>query len=434
MSFLWNEGLSAPRFPALEGDIATDVLVIGGGMAGVLCAMMLRDAGVDYALVEAGSIGQGITKGTTAVISAQHDTLYSDMIAKNGEKAAQLYLEANLKAVDRFRTLSRSIPCDFEERPSIMYSLTDRHVMERECGALHSLGFPAEFVEKLPLDLNIAGAVRFPGMAQFHPLKFLYGAARGLNIYENTFVRSLEGTKAITASGCIRAKKVIVATHFPFINGHGLYFMKLYQMRSFVIALEDAPELGCTMVDMAEGGIYLRSYKGLLLVGGGDHRTGKKGGGFQAVQAFAEKHFPKAKEKYAWANQDCMSLDGVPYIGPYSPSLDNVYVATGFNEWGMTSSMAAAEMLSAMATGRESVFSSVFAPNRSMLTAQLFANTGATLVNFLTPTAPRCPHMGCALKWNRAEHSWDCPCHGSRFDASGRLIDNPAMKDCRGGR
>ena len=398
-------------------------------MAGILCALRMQEAGTDYILVEGKQIGGGITKGTTAVLTAQHDTLYQDMIRKFGAQKSKLYLSANLCAVERFRKLSEHIPCDFEEMPSVMYSLHDKKLMEREAKAVQSLGFPAEFSTSTPLPFPVAGAVHYPGMAQFHPLKFLYGAANGLNIYENTFVQKLDGTTALTPHGCIRAKKVIVATHFPFVNRHGLYFAKLYQQRSYVIAFENAPELGCTIVDAAENGVYLRSYRGFLLVGGGDHRTGKKGGGFATPRAFASQYFPKVKEKYTWANQDCVSLDGVPYIGPYSSGFPNVFVATGFNLWGITTSMVAAELLTDLVLKRENKFASAFATNRSIFSEQLFSNMCTTLADFITPSTKRCSHMGCTLKWNTAEHSWDCPCHGSRFDEHGHLIDNPAMRD-----
>lgn len=434
MEYLWEQGIQSTHYPHLDGDISTDVLVIGGGMAGVLCARQLAKAGADCVLVEAKRIGSGVTKGTTAVLTAQHDTLYTDLISSFGREKAKLYLDANLRAVERYQALSRDIPCAFEERPSVMYSLTDAETLRKEAAAVNSLGFPAEFVAEVPIPLKVAGAVRYPDMAQFHPLKLLHGAARGLKIYEHTFVHRLEGAVAYTDRGRVTAKNVIVATHFPFINKHGMYFMKLYQKRSFVLALQNAPALNCTLVDMAEGGMYFRSYQNLLLVGGGDHRTGQKNGGFDAVRAFVRQYYPQAREAISWATQDCMSLDGVPYIGPYSPSLPNVFVASGFNEWGMTTSMVASDILSDLVQGRENRFAPVFSPSRSMLHTQLFANLGATAVNFCIPTVKRCPHLGCALRWNPAEHSWDCSCHGSRFDGSGALIDNPALRNASVGR
>ncbi len=430
MEYLWTKGMEPPQFPALHGNISTDVLVIGGGMAGILCALLLQNRGLSCVVAEGKRIGTGITKGTTAVISAQHGTLYSDLIKKFGVERAKSYLHANLRAVRRFDEMAANIECEHQELPSLMYAVNDAKKMEQEAAAVRSLGFPALFLTKTSLPFPIAGAVQFPGMAQFHPLKFLYGAAKNLHIYENTFVQRVEGNTALSEHGTISAKKIVIATHFPIINSHGMYSAKLYQKRSFVLALENAPKLSYTVSSFSPSGIYLRNYQDLLLFGGGDRRTGT-GDSFEMLRELARRYYPQARETYAWATQDCMSLDGVPYIGRYSRSLPNVYVATGFNEWGMSSSMLAAELLADMLSGCSSADAKTFAPSRSMLRGQLFLNMGETLLNFVNPVPRRCTHLGCALKWNKAEHTWDCPCHGSRFDANGSVIDNPAMRHIR---
>ncbi len=428
MNSLWESTVRRPSYPALEGDVQTDVLVIGGGMTGVLCARALAKRGVDCLVVEADRIGGGTTRGTTAVLTAQHGALYGSLIKRFGAQKARLYLEANLRAVRRFRALAQEIPCDFEDADSYLYSTAEALSLQKEAAAVRSLGFPARFTTDTDLPFPIAGAVVFPGMAQFHPLKFLYGAAEGLRIYEHTRVLRLEDGLAIARGGRIRANRIVVATHFPILNRRGLYFMKLYQKRSFVLALRNVPALRGTYAEPTEGGIYLRGYDDLVIVGGGDHRTGRKGGGFEAVEAFVRQRYPQAEVVARWAAQDCMSLDSVPYIGPYSPATPNLYVATGFNEWGMTSAMVASQLLADALTGRANSFASAFTTDRSMLRAQLWRNLGATAADYLTPTAPRCPHLGCALKWNAAEHSWDCPCHGSRFAGEdGSILENPAL-------
>ena len=159
------------------------------------------------------------------------------------------------------------------------------------------------------------------------------------------------------------------------------------------------------------------------------HRTGKRGGGWQELQRFAKEHYPDAKEVSRWATQDCMSLDGIPYIGQYAQSTQGLYVATGFNKWGMTSSMVSALLLCDLVQGRKNDWEKLFSPSRSILHPQLAINAAESVIGLLTPTAPRCPHLGCALKYNAEEHSWDCPCHGSRFDEKGAVIDNPATDD-----
>ena len=432
MEFLWTRGLEPPHFPALEDDIETDVLVIGGGMAGILCALRLQQAGIRCVVAEARTVGSGITKGTTAVLTAQHDTLYTELVKNSGEAAAGQYLQANLEALRQFGRLQEQFPCDYEKADSIMYDCSDRHKMEQEAAVVRALGFDAQFIRQPPLPFPVAGAVLYPGMAQLHPLKLLYGAARTLTVYENTFVCRLEGTTAVTRHGRIRAARIVVASHFPFLNSHGKYYMKLYQKRSYVAAYTNAVPLGCTLADAAENGVYLRSYGDYLLIGGGDHRTGVKSDGFAPVRSFARQYFPQAREAFCWVNQDCMSLDGIPYIGPYSPGTPGVFVAAGFNEWGMTGSMVAAGLLCALLQGESSPFAPTFAPDRRMRKRPLVSNLGAALASFAVPTAPRCPHLGCALRRNHREHTWECPCHGSRFTADGRLIDGPAMQDCRG--
>lgn len=431
MESLWEQTWEQPDFPSQHRDMSTDVLIIGGGMAGILCAYQLHCAGVPYVLVEAETICSGITKNTTAKITSQHGLIYDKLISKFGIQRAKQYLTANQAAVQTYRQLCRNMDCDFEEKAAYVYALDDRRKIERELNALEKLGFSAEFVDKLPLPFPVAGAVRFSNQAQFHPLKFVSSLAKGLHIYEHTQVRELMGTTAVTNHGRICAKKIIVTTHFPFLNKHGSYFLKLYQHRSYVIALQGASEVDGMYLDEAQMGMSFRNHKNLLLVGGGGHRTGKKGGGWQELRDFARRYYPQAEETYHWATQDCMSLDGVPYIGLYSASTADLYVATGFNKWGMTTSMVSAMILSDLVQGKKNPYEDVFSPSRSILHPQLAVNGFEAAVSLLTPTTKRCPHLGCALKWNAREHTWDCPCHGSRFTKDGKLIDNPATDNLK---
>lgn len=429
MNSIWTECAALPQFPSLEGSIKTDVLIIGGGMAGILCAHYLQERGVDYILAEGETICSGITKNTTAKVTSQHGLIYHKLLKSGGTTKARLYLEANQKALKKYTELCKTIDCDFEEKAAYVYSLDNRKKLELEAEALSKIGFSPKIVETDELPFPTVGAICLEHQAQFHPFKFISQLAKSLNIYEHTFVTALSPNRAVTASGEITFQKLIVTTHFPMDNKHGMYFLKMYQHRSYVIALENAAQINGMYVDEARGGMSFRNYGNLLFVGGGGHRTGKKGGNWQELRAFAEKYYPNAKEKYFWATQDCMSLDGIPYIGQYSPNMEGCFVASGFNKWGMTSSMAAAMILADMVTGKENPYAQVFSPSRNMIKPQLFLNGCEAVVNLLTPSGKRCPHMGCALKWNGAEHSWDCPCHGSRFREDGSLIDNPANGD-----
>lgn len=433
MGSVWTDDLRMPCFPPLWGQARTDVLVIGGGMAGLLCAHMLQNAGVNCAVAEAASIAGGITKNTTAKITSQHGLIYQQLVNRFGTEKAALYLQANEQALAAFRALCAKIDCDFSEEDNYIYSTDNREKLEQELRALESIGEKAEFAEGLPLPFPTVGAVKFPRQAQFHPLKFLSAIADELTVYENTPVRRLEKGAAITDRGVIRADAFVVATHFPFLNKHGSYFLKLYQQRSYALSLENAPALPGMYLDERENGLSFREYEGRLILGGGGHRTGHEGGGWNELEKFAKTHYSDAKITRRWAAQDCMSLDGVPYIGRYSAMTPNLYVASGFNKWGMTTSMVAAQLLSDLITGKKSPYEAVFSPSRSMLHAQLGVNAVEAGKNLLTVSPKRCPHLGCALKWNPQERSWDCPCHGSRFEENGRLIDNPATKNLRGG-
>ena len=372
---------------------------------------------------------------------------------------------------------------------SFAYSISDRKILEDELEALNKIGFPAEFADKLPLPFPVVGAVQFRKQAEFHPLKFLSAISRGLNIYENTCVKELTEHTAVTENGKITAKKMIVATHFPFINKHGSYFLKMYQHRSYVIALENAPDLNGMYIDEAEKGMSFRNYKNLLLVGGGSHRTGKKGGNWTELETFADTYYPNARKVYRWATQDCMTLDSVPYIGRYSKHTPDFYVATGFNKWGMTSSNVAGNIIVDKILGRENEYENVFKAtrlhpikNNVELGNMIKETTNSFVINkFKVPDAdldviednsvmsgskkagnfeeikndsghvlkyngqtigiykdndgkifavnPICTHLGCLLSWNNLDKTWDCPCHGSRFDYKGHQLYNPAIRD-----
>lgn len=432
MNSIWAKTEKKIHFAPQKENQRTDVLIIGGGIAGILCAYKLKNAGVDCILAEANEICGGITKNTTAKITFQHGLIYHKMIRRFGEDKARRYAEAQSGAIDEYARLCRETDCDFEKKDSYVYSLDDRQKIEKEVSALNRIGVKADFSDAGELPFKVAGAVRVKDQAQFHPLRFLYTIARDLPICEHTKVVELMPNKARTNHGEIAYKKLIVATHFPMLNKHGLYPLKLYQHRSYVIALKGAQNANGMYVDEADTGLSFRSYGDLLLVGGGGHRTGKKGGCWQELEDFAHKHYPNAGIVGKWATQDCMTLDDIPYIGQYSKSTPDMFVAAGFNKWGMTNAMVAADILCDLVRRKANPYAEIFSPSRTVLRPQFAVNAFESAVGLLTPTVPRCPHLGCALKYNRAEHSWDCSCHGSRFTERGELIDNPATDDHRG--
>ncbi len=433
---IWENTSEICTHKELNREIKTDVLIIGGGLCGILCAYFLKNAGIDCVLVDGNTIASGITKNTTAKITSQHGLIYSNLLKKKGMRKTQLYLKAHESAIAGYEKLCKNINCDFKKSRSFVYSRYDRNKIENEMNALNQIGFNASFAEEIELPFKIAGAVCFENQAQFNPLKFISEICKGLNIkglniYENTFVYELLKDKAITSNSTIKYDTAIVATHFPFINKHGSYFIKLYQERAYISAFKNAQTLNDMYLDESNDGFSFRSYNDTLLIGGSSHRTGKHSLAWEPLNAFAKKHYPHSELVCQWAAQDCMSLDHIAYIGQYSKRTPNLYVATGFNKWGMTSSLLSATILTDLINGKENEFADLFSPQRSIMTSQLATNISEAACNLIAPTKKRCPHLGCALKWNKNEHTWDCPCHGSRFESNGHLLDNPATDNLK---
>ncbi|EOU1469859.1 FAD-dependent oxidoreductase [Clostridium perfringens] len=475
MKSVWSESCKFRKREALNKDIKTDVLVIGAGIAGVLTAYMLKQKGRDVVLIDAAEIASGNTKNTTAKITSQHDLIYSKLIAEFGEEKARQYAKANELAIKKYKEIieDKRIECDFEEKPAYVYSLNEVDVLKEEVEAAKNLGIDAEFVQEANLPFKINGAVKFNNQAQFNPLKFLKGISNELVIYENTRALEIKENLVVTSGGNITANNIVVATHYPIMNAPGYYFMKMHQERSYVLALENTSEIDGMYIDLNKEGYSFRTYNNLLLLGGISHRTGENedGGSYDELRKVAKKLYPKAKEKYYWSAQDCMTIDGIPYIGRYSSETPNIYVATGFNKWGMTSSMVSAMIISDMILEKENDFSEIFSPRRFDLSLSInnIANDLIeTAKNFIAQkvyipsseiehiknghggiieyngekvgvyknkegkeffVSTKCTHLGCQLSWNADELTWDCPCHGSRFDYKGRLIGSPATKD-----
>ena len=475
MQSIWSESCKFRKREVLDKDIKTDTIIIGAGMAGILIGYMLKQNGIDVILIDAAEMASGNTKNTTAKITSQHDLIYDKLISEFGEKKARQYAKANELAIKKYKeiTKERKIECEFEEKSAYVYSLNEVENIKKEVEAANKLGISAEFVESINLPFEIKGAVKFNNQAQFNPLKFLKDISNDLVIYENTRALEIKENLVITNRGNITANNIVVATHYPIMNAPGYYFMKMHQERSYVIALENADNVNGMYIDVEENGCSFRNYKDLLLLGAIDQRTGEneKGGCYDKLRKIAKDLYPNSKEKYHWSAQDCMTIDKIPYIGKYSDKTPNIYVATGFNKWGMTSSMVSAMIISDMILDKENDFSEIFSPKRfdlSLSIGNIANDMIETAKNFIAQkiyipsskiehiknghagiveyndekigvyknndgkefiVSTKCPHLGCQLGWNADELTWDCPCHGSRFDYKGRLIGSPATKD-----
>lgn len=427
MGPIWDDSL-LPRFPELAGDAECDILVIGGGLCGLLCAHYLTRAGINVLLLEADRVASAVTARSTAVVSVGQNVLYRDIAKRLGSDGARRVMSARVGAVSEYRALAKELGAKCLVQDFSLFSTDGSSRLEREYDALSRLGIDCTLSPHLPSGLPSTSALTFHGQLLLDPSDFSARLARGLTVRENARVVRLTSYGAVTDKYRINARKVIIATHFPLPKLRGLFALKLYQQRSYVLALAGTPAVNACE-DITEGGVYMRMHASRLLLGGGDHRTGKKGGGFDSVLAYRSQNFIGSRIVTSWATQDTVSLDGLPYIGQLTRSNSKFYVATGFGGNGFVGSMMSAVILRDIITGRDSKYAELFSPSRSMMSAQLAKNIASAIGNYLVPTARRCPHLGCALVWNRAEQSWDCPCHGSRFDKFGTLINDPSQRN-----
>lgn len=446
MRSLWEAEVKIPGRKAAEGLYHRDVVVIGAGMTGILTAWQLQKAGKKVAVLEADRIAGGQTGRTTAKITSQHGVIYSRLLEEIGYSRARLYAEANRRAIEEFERIiaEQKIDCDFQRLPAFLYSTGNMEMLRKEADAAVRLGIQARLTSVPELPFHTVGAVCFENQAQFHPLKFIRALAEQLEIYEQSPVTDVRDGLVCTDRARFLVNQVVYATHYPIRNVPGFYFLRQHQERSYVVALKGASALRGMYFSADADGLSLRWAGDTLLLGGNAHRTGKnrQGGAYGSLKAAACKYFPNAKVTAAWSAQDCMPHDGVPFIGRFSMLYDNWYVATGYQKWGMTSSMVAALLLTDLIMGRKNRWEKVFTPKRLRLQAG-FANFMADMAEsvtgltkgFLFPwekrTCARCTHLGCKLTWNPDDKSWDCPCHGSRYDKDGRLLDDPAQRNLK---
>lgn len=484
---IWQEEAQAIQYKTNNTDRSVQVAVIGGGMAGILTAYLLQEQGYEVEVFEAGRIGHGTTAGTTAKITSQHRLVYDRLIKQYGLEKAREYASSNEAAIDKYEKLVETlkIDCDFKKESAYVYTTKEPNQIKAEVLAAKKCGINAYYTTQTSLPFEVTGAVCFQNQASFHPIKFLNAIASKLTINEKSRVLRMKG-HTLTIQDLTNAEKetlyevkadyIVIATHYPMINHPGYYFAKMDQQRSYIIAIEQKDALKAGMyIGECDKDYSFRKYKQYVLIGGMGHRTGNGRGEhhYEQLKKAAETYYPGAKVCYQWSTQDCMSIDEIPYIGRFSKKYNYVFVATGFNKWGMTSSMVAAMRITEYIQKGKENENSIFSSSRFSYQASkknLKKNIRVTLKRtalqtFLIPknrlkgvkpgegkiirygmkkvgvykdqdgvvyaVSTRCPHLGCMLEWNEEEKSWDCPCHGSRFDYKGRLLSNPSVKDLK---
>ena len=492
MESLWIETTKNKiNLKSLEGDEETEICVIGGGLFGLTTAYYLTKCGKKVILLEKGEIGSKVSGNTTGKITSQHDLFYAHLIDDYGEEYAKKYLEANEKAIENIKQIIKEekIDCDFSMQKSYIYTTKEDEILEiqKEVEAVNKLGKKAKFVDKIDLPIKIKGAIEFDGQAQFHPRKYMLGLANSIikqnKIYQYTTVTDVEknGEKynVYTDKGTVEAKYVVIASHFPIINMPGFYFVKMYQSTSYLIAIETESQLPQGMyINVKEPMYSFRTAncngKEVILIGGVGNKTGEPiedNSHYEKLEKKAKEMYPDCKVLYRWNTRDCISLDKIPYIGEFSNLMKNVYVGTGFKKWGMTSTNVAANIVVDKIMKNENKYEEIFTATRmkpiknrweveNMLkqtvnsialnkfkiepySIEQIKNDNAAIIEIkgdnvgvykdingeIYAVKPNCSHLGCLLSWNNLDKTWDCPCHGSRFDYMGRNIYEPAIKN-----
>lgn len=487
----WRDEIEFPAFPKLSESIHADVGIVGGGITGITTAYLLSKQGLKVALIDAGKLFNGTTGHTTAKITAQHGLIYDELIQHFGVEKATLYYKANEDALQFVKDTitEHNIACDFTTENAYVYTNADKYItkINDEMKAYQQIGIKSDFVDQMPLDIQLKAAILMKDQAQFHPLKYLKQLVSNISdnggrIYENTTAIDVDvGSRPniLTRAGHrITCDYVVSASHFPFYDGQGYYAARMYPERSYIIAVESKEKYPGGMYINAESPTRsIRSTdingKDLWLIGGENHKTGQGKSmlkHYEALEDFADHQFGITNYKYRWSAQDLTTLDKLPYIGPISKEQPEVLIATGFRKWGMTNGTSAALILSDTIIKKRSRYQDLFSPSRFHADpdvksfVQINADVSKHLIkgkleytsrkiadipkdegNIIRLNGQRtgvykdekgnvnlvdttCTHLGCEVSWNQGDRTWDCPCHGSRYSVTGEVIEGPAQR------
>lgn len=486
---LWGSTVNLQRFPSFKAagsDMRRfDVVVVGGGITGLTCAWLLKKAGKKVAVLEAKTIGSGTTGQTTAHITAAYDHDYMTLEGAYGVDVAKDVCSSLLTAIDDLETIIREtgINCDFMRVPGYYYSesMQDKEELTEKCAGAQRAGLPVRMTDTVPLPFSVAVAYEVANQAQFHPLKYLQGLAmavdgEGSAVFENTRVFDFaDGEPCVveTNHGKLSGEQVVLATHNPL--GFSFIQSELPPYRSFVVAFKTPTPLTQALFwDNADPYHYIRSYVSdsgsYMIVGGCDFKTahGEDADSYRQLETYVREKFSDVPIEYRWSGQYYDPTDHLPFIG-LRPGHANVYVASGFSGDGMSFGMVAARLIADEIFGLKSPYEDLYSPTRMHLqnlgtfikenadVAKCFVGDRISAMNNdasepLQPGEGRiihrglssvaayrteqggvryfsavCPHMKCLVRWNHTERSFDCPCHGSRFDTRGQVLEGPSL-------
>lgn len=484
---LWWDTTNRPEeYPPPSAERSFDVAVLGGGITGLTTALLLRRTGARVAVIEAGRVASGTTGSSTAKVTALQSALCSTIRQHRGEQAAAAYAAVCAGAVEQVADLAadEGIDCELRRRPACTYAASAQEVdqVEQEAEAARQAQLPVELTDSPGLPFPVAGAVQLPGQIEFQPVAYLAGLARAVHgdgsaVFERTRaldVHQGDPCEVVTTSGTVRADQVVVATHYPFLD-RGLYFARLEAERSYCVAARVGPHDPLPLaINPQAPKRSLRSAGDVVVLCGQSHPAGAAHDGrspYAALEDFARRHWNVQEVTHRWSAQDPTPYDHFPMVGPYLPGSQRLFVATGFMKWGLCGGTAAASMLADRITGTARPEAEFFTPLRASPRsagelAKMNLKVGADFVgDRLTAgqvrsaeqvppgkarvlregteltgvyrdedgvahaVSLRCTHLGCLLRFNDSERSWDCPCHGSRFDVDvdGAVLEGPAV-------
>jgi glycine/D-amino acid oxidase-like deaminating enzyme/nitrite reductase/ring-hydroxylating ferredoxin subunit len=480
---LWLAALPDVSYPAPSDERSFDVLVLGGGITGLTTALLLKRRGARVAVVEADRVASGVSGNNTAKVTALQSTMLTSIGRTRGTEVADEYAARSLAAVELVAELAadEGIDCDLERRDACTVAVRDEDLeaVELEFEAARHAGLPVELTATVDLPYPVAGAVRLPDQIAFHPVKYVSGLAAavdggGSRVFERTRAVSVAQGSPVrveTTRGPLFGDRVVVATHYP-IWDRGLYFARMEANRSYCVAarVRGGPARGMSITTGPETWSYSSAGELMIVLGQG-HPAGARGvdrSRYDAVEGHLREHWDVVEVTHRWSAQDPTPYDHTPMIGTYTPGNSNMYVASGYSKWGLTGGTMAAAVLSEQLGGGRGT--DAFSPHRVSpkglpQLARMNAKVGVDLVaDRLVPgqissaaeLAPgsagvvrsgvdrtgvyrdpdgglhavsmRCTHLGCLVRFNAAEVSWDCPCHGSRFDVDGEVLEGPAVR------
>ena len=463
-------------------DAAADVAVVGGGIIGVTTAFALARTGAKVILVEGGRLGQGVTGRTTAKVTSLHGLTYASLLRSHGIEKTRAYAAANEAglAMIAANVDELAIECDFRRKPNFTYTQSAERVrqLEDEAESAEKAGLPVSLVEQTDLPFDVAAAVRLSDQAEFHPIRYLLGLASaaeaaGAGIHEGSRATGVASGRVELENGVsVSAGRIVMATHLPILDRAGTFALAEPERSSAItVGLDGEPPHGMFIsADSPSRTLRAVPHDGreLLIVGGSSQRIGEgdPGAVLAELADFADEHFAATDVVHRWSAHDYLPVDGLPYIGRTPLGGQEVLIATGMRKWGLAMGTAAAEILADLVMGADNEWAEVFDPRRlpglRAMPALAKHNAGAGL-HFLgdrmrlsrSPDlalgegavvgsglakramyrdddgtvhalSARCTHLGCLVHWNAGDRTWDCPCHGSRFKATGEVLEGPA--------